>query len=141
MTTTNRIRSYNELITYSSFQERLAYLKLGTGVGRPTFGFDRWLNQRFYASREWKMARDNVIVRDNGCDLGVAGYEIHTEPLVHHMNPMVPDDIVHGEEWIINPDFLVLTTHKTHNMIHYGAEDTKTPPVVVERQPGDTKLW
>lgn len=133
-------RTYLEMVRFDSFEERFEYLKLGGGVGRSTFGFDRYINQQFYASREWKDIRNYVILRDNGCDLGVDGYEIHDSPLIHHINPMVPEDIVHGETWILDPEFLITTTHNTHNAIHYGGESLM-PRVVAERAPNDTKLW
>lgn len=98
------------------------------------------MNQTFYTSYEWKNVRDRVIVRDNGCDLGVNGYEIHAELLVHHINPMGIDDILHAEEWIIDPEYLITTCHQTHNAIHYSNE-LLLPRVVPERKPGDTKLW
>lgn len=133
-------RTYSWLSRFPTFEERFNYLKLGGGVGRSTFGFDRYINQRFYRSHEWKAARDFVIVRDDGCDLGVPGYEIHTELLIHHMNPIGVDDIVHGEEWILDPEFLITTCQRTHNAIHYGVDDA-SPPVILERSPRDTKLW
>lgn len=133
-------RSYSELSRLSTFEERFEYLKLGGGVGRATFGFDRHVNQRFYMSREWHDVRNFVIVRDEGCDLGVPGYEIHVRPLIHHMNPMSVDDILHHEDWILNPEFLITTTHDTHNRIHY-AGDNPYPGVTIQRTPGDTKLW
>ena len=124
----------------ATFEERFEYLLLGGQVGYATFGFDRYLNQQFYASREWKTVRDHVIVRDNGCDLGIQGYEIHTGILIHHMNPVAIDDIVHREDWILDPEFLITTTHNTHNAIHYGT-DRLLPKTVTARSPGDTKLW
>lgn len=133
-------KTYSDLVRLDSFEERFEYLKLGGGVGRSTFGFDRHINQRFYTSREWHDVRDYVIFRDEGCDLGVPGYEIHVKPLIHHMNPMVVDDIIHGETWILDPEFLITTTHHTHNAIHYGGENSY-PKVVTERTPRDTKLW
>lgn len=133
-------KSYSELSRLSTFDERLKYLILGGGVGRATFGFDRYLNQSFYHSREWHSVRDYVIVRDEGCDLGVEGYEIHRSPLIHHMNPMSIDDIVNREAWILDPEFLITTTHDTHNAIHYGVEKAY-PKVVTERSPRDTALW
>jgi hypothetical protein len=133
-------RSYSELSRYNTFEERYQYLRLFGSVGYETFGFDRWINQRFYRSREWKSARDHVIFRDNGCDLGIPDYEIHGEILVHHMNPIVADDIVHGEEWIFDPEYLITTTKTTHNAIHYNNE-TMMPRIVLSRSPGDTKLW
>jgi len=134
------LKSYSELKTFNTFDERFEYLKLDGGVGRATFGFDRYINQQFYTSREWEDVRQHVILRDEGCDLGVAGYEIHFGPLIHHMNPMGVDDIVHGEAWILDPEFLILTTHNTHNAIHFGAKKLE-PKVVMERTPRDTKLW
>lgn len=134
------IKRYSELKHLTTFDERFEYLKLGGGVGRSTFGYDRYINQRFYASKEWDDAKSYVIYRDSGCDLGIVGYEIHLRPLIHHMNPMNVDDILHGEEWILNPEFLITTVHNTHNAIHYAGESL-TPKVVVERLPGDTKLW
>ena len=133
-------RRYSELMRLHTFKERYDYLRLGGIVGTSTFGFDRYINQDFYRSREWRSVRDQTIVRDNGCDLGIDGYEIHGNLLVHHMNPMTADDVVYGEEWIVNPEFLITTTNETHNAIHYGNQSLlKTP--FVPRVPGDTKLW
>jgi len=137
---TSTTRSYSELRTLETFEERFEYLKLGGSVGRSTFGFDRYLNQKFYKSWAWKRARDIVIVRDLGCDLGIEGYEIHADMLIHHINPMSVDDILHGEDWLIDPEYLITTTQGTHNAIHYGT-DLQFPKVVVERLPGDTRLW
>lgn len=133
-------KRYTELIQLHSFEARFEYLKLGGNVGRSTFGFDRYINQQFYASRQWQDVRQYVLVRDNGCDLGVEGYDIQVSPLIHHMNPMIVDDVVHGEEWILDPEFLITTTHDTHNAIHYGGERSY-PKVVAQRSPNDTKLW
>lgn len=133
-------RSYSELRRYDTFEDRFNYLKLSGGVGHATFGFDRHINQNFYNSRYWEDVRRHVILRDEGCDLGVPGYEIGAEGLVHHMNPVTPEDILHGEEWILDPEFLILTTHRTHNDIHFGT-DRSLPRVVTERTPRDTKLW
>lgn len=135
-----KIRSYSELRKFNTFEERFEYLKLEGSVGRSTFGFDRYINQNFYRSQEWKRARQAVIIRDNGCDLGVFGYEIHVDILIHHMNPMGVDDIIHGNEWIIDPEYLICTTKGTHNAIHYGNVSIY-PKVTPERQKGDTKLW
>lgn len=135
-----RNRTYSELRRFRTFEDRFAYLSLPGIVGNSTFGFDRWLNQRFYASTLWQRVRDEVIVRDHGCDLGIAGYDIHTGLLVHHMNPISADDITHGEEWILNPEYLITTTKRTHNAIHYGNE-MLLPRGPVVRQPGDTSLW
>lgn len=133
-------KRYSELRRLSTFEDRFAYLRLYGGVGETTFGFDRHINQGFYHSMEWAQTRDFVITRDNGCDLGVLGYEIHRDLLVHHMEPMTKDDIIHGEEWILNPEYLITTTHTTHNAIHYG-NALLVPRVHVDRSPGDTKLW
>lgn len=133
-------RSYRELRRIDEFEERFRYLSLRGEVGVSTFGFDRYLNQRFYTSREWRQLRDHVIVRDNGCDLGIEGYEIHDKILVHHMNPVIVDDIVAGEDSILDPNFLITTTHRTHNAIHYG-DERLLPRKHVPRERGDTKLW
>lgn len=133
-------RSYSELRNIVTFEERFDYLRLDGAVGRSTFGFDRYINQRFYQSYEWKRARRDVIIRDNGCDLGIPGYEIYVEILIHHMNPMSADDIIHGESWIFDPEYLITTTQNTHNAIHFGNENG-LPRVVLERSPNDTKLW
>lgn len=133
-------RSYSELLRFHTFEERYHYLALRGTVGHSTFGFDRYMNQKFYTSREWKSIRDEVIVRDNGCDLGIDGYEIHSRLYIHHMNPMVADDIKHGNDDILNPEFLITTTHRTHNAIHYGDESLLLRTLTA-RRPGDTKLW
>lgn len=135
-----RTRSYAELRRFPTFEERFDYLKLDGVVGHSTFGFDRYINQQFYSSSEWKRARDVVILRDNGCDLGISGYEIHRGILVHHINPLISDDIIDHEEWILNPDYLITTTQNTHNAIHYG-DKSLLPKVVLQRTRGDTKLW
>jgi hypothetical protein len=135
-----RSRSYSELRRHTTFEERFAYLSLRGEVGEATFGFDRWMNQQFYRSRQWVQVRDFVIVRDEGCDLGIPGYDIHSKLLVHHMNPITPEDLVSGEEWILDPEFLITTTHRTHNAIHYG-DDSLLVKRPVERRPGDTQLW
>lgn len=142
MMTTNtiQIRRYSELAHLETFDERFEYLKLDGGIGRSTFGFDRWINQEFYRSHAWQAARREVMIRDNGCDLGIPGFEIFQGPLVHHMNPMTPDNILHGDEWIIDPEFLILTKHTTHNDIHFGVNKS-LPKVVMDRRQGDTNLW
>lgn len=133
-------KSYSDLENLFTFEERFEYLKLGGGVGRATFGFDRYINQQFYSSREWHNIREYVIIRDEGCDLGVIGYEIHVNPLIHHMNPMDSNDILHRESWILNPEYLILTTQNTHNNIHFGV-NKMFPKIVANRTPSDTKLW
>jgi len=132
-------RCYRELVQFDNFFDRYDYLVLGGTVGRSTFGFDRYLNQEFYRSREWRSVREQVIIRDGGCDLGVPGYEVYSDILVHHMNPISAEDIIHDESWILDPEYLITTTLKTHNDIHYGNEPPR--PLIVERVPGDTKLW
>lgn len=134
------IRTYTELIQYSTLEDRFNYLMLKGSVAAQTFGHERYLNQSFYRSREWKQARRDVIARDLGCDLGVQGYEIHDKILVHHMNPMGVDNIIHGDEDILNPEYLISVTHNTHNAIHYG-DANLLPQPFVERRPGDTRLW
>lgn len=134
------IRTYSDLTKLHSFEERLDYLVLGGGVGDTTFGFDRYINQSFYHSNEWKSVRNYVISRDYGCNLAVEGFEIYESIVVHHINPMTADDIVHGEDWILDPEFLITTDHQTHNDIHYGNKRNPRPRYV-ERQAGDTKLW
>lgn len=138
--TTLRVRCYRELSSLETLEDRFEYLKMGGSVGHATFGFDRHVNQLFYASTEWKRARDYVIVRDNGCDLGIPGYEIHHGLLVHHMNPIALDDIRDGEDWILDPEFLITTTQHTHNAIHYGDRSLLREPFK-PRTPGDTQLW
>jgi hypothetical protein len=133
-------RRYSELRRLQTFEERYAYLRLDGQVGQVTFGFDRWVNQQFYTSFEWKHARNEVILRDNGCDLGIRGHEVPFGLLVHHMNPLTVEDIERGEDWIIDPEFLICTSKRTHNAIHYG-DDSLLPRAFVERRPGDTKLW
>ena len=136
-----RVRRYRELRTIESFEERFEYLSLAGQVGEATFGFDRYLNQMFYRSREWKLVRHEVIVRDEGRDLGVEGYEIHGRLLIHHMNPLTPEDIRHGDvEAMLDPQYLITTTHQTHNAIHYG-DRSLLPRPPVDRRPGDTLLW
>lgn len=134
------IRTYSELAMLNTFEERYEYLKIQAQVGEPTFGFDRYLNQKFYTSTQWRTLRHHIIARDLGCDLGVEGYEIHSRLIIHHMNPMSVNDIKHGDESILDPEFLITTTHRTHNAIHYGdAKLLITEPL--ERRPGDTQLW
>lgn len=134
------IRTYSELVRLPTFEERFRYLKLDGLVGKDTFGFDRYLNQEFYRSKEWKEIRDFVIVRDNGCDLGIDGYEIVGRIYIHHMNPITVNDIVHSSDFLLNPDYLICVSHNTHNAVHYGDEDLLvTAPV--ERRKNDTCPW
>lgn len=133
-------RSYSELIRLSSFEDRFRYLSLRGQVGEATFGFDRYINQAFYRSAQWRHIRNDVIVRDNGCDLGVDGFEIHERIIIHHMNPMRVADIIGDDASILDPEFLICVTHNTHNAIHYG-DERLLPRPLIERKPGDTKLW
>lgn len=134
------IRTYSELKRIPTFEERFDYLQLNGSVGRSTFGFERYLNQQFYTSRQWRQTREKVIARDNGLDLGVDGYEIFDRIIIHHINPMTIEDIENGSPDILEPEFLITTTHRTHNAIHYG-DNTLLPKPLIERRPGDTKLW
>lgn len=138
--TMSRIRTYRELRRLDTLEDRFEYLKLNGGVGKATFGFERYLNQAFYRSSQWRNIRQHVIARDEGLDLGVPGYEIYDRPIIHHMNPMTVADLESGNPDVLNPDFLITTTHRTHNAIHYGEAKLLTQPLV-ERRPGDTKLW
>lgn len=134
------IRTYSELITFPTFEERFKYLQLEGSVGKDTFGYDRYLNQLFYKTAEWKRLRQDLIIRDNGCDLGVEGREIYGRIIIHHLNPITKDDIVRRTEYLLNPDFLICTTHNTHNAIHYGDESLLiTSPV--KRSKNDTCPW
>jgi hypothetical protein len=134
------IRSYSELMTLPTFEDRYRYLRLEGQVGRDTFGFDRYLNQMFYRSQRWKSIREQVIIRDNGCDLGVEGYEIYGKILIHHMNPITLEDIERESEFLTDPEYLICVTHNTHNAIHYGDESLLiTAPI--ERSPYDTCPW
>lgn len=123
-----------------TFEERYRYLAIRGNVGEATFGFERFVNQRFYKSAQWRQARHEVITRDIGFDLGVTGYEIHNRVIIHHMTPMTIEDIEQGDPRILDPEYLITTTHTTHNAIHYGDERLLVKPRV-ERKPGDTKLW
>ena len=134
------IKTYSELILLPTFEERFKYLQLNGRVGDDTFGFDRYINQKFYRSAEWKRIRDYIIIRDNGCDLAVYGYEIHGRILIHHMNPITISDIKFSTEYLMNPDYLICVTHNTHNAIHYGDEkQIITGPIV--RTKNDTCPW
>ena len=134
------IRTYSELITLPTFEERYQYLRLDGKVGEDTFGFDRWINQKFYKDPEWLAVRDKVIIRDNGCDLAMPDREIHTRIIVHHMNPISKDDILCRTEFLLNPEYLVCTIKNTHDAIHYGDEGLlfKGP---IERTQNDTCPW
>ena len=134
------IRTYSELITLPTFEERYQYLKIGGTVGEETFGFDRYLNQSFYKTKEWLRIRDHVIVRDQGCDLAMIDREIRGKILVHHMNPITKEDIVRRTKYLLDPEYLICTVKNTHDAIHYGDESLliKAP---IERQKNDTCPW
>lgn len=134
------IRTYTELIKRDTFLGRFRYAVLGGELGVATFGYDRPMNQAFYMSREWKTVRDTVIVRDNGCDLGVEGHPIRDRVLVHHMNPIRVNDLVHFNHEILDPEYLICVSTRTHNAIHFG-DEKQLPQPFAERYPGDTTLW
>ena len=133
------MRSYTELSKLTTFEERYEYLKLAANVGIETFGEERYLNQIFYKSPEWKRIRNYVIARDEGCDLGIPGFTIYKKALVHHMNPLTKEEILDRADEILNPEYLITVSHSTHNAIHYGLDNVPIGPVV--RVPGDTRLW
>lgn len=136
----SNLRCYRELIRLKTFDERFEYLKLKGIVGEATFGYDRYLNQLLYTSGEWRRIRRDIILRDNGCDLAVEGYDISDIIIVHHMNPISVEDLIDFSEDVINPEYLICVSHDTHNAIHYGDKSllTREP---IERKPGDTCPW
>ena len=135
-----KIRTYSELVQLSTFEERYRYLRLLGAVGKETFGFDRYLNQLFYRSPEWKEVRNQVIIRDNGCDLGIEGREIQGRVLIHHMNPITAEDIRERSDLLLNPEFLITTAHNTHQAIHYGDESLLILTLTI-RSRNDTCPW
>lgn len=134
------IRTYTELLKFETFEERYRYLRLDGKVGEETFGFDRWLNQKFYKDPEWLAIRNEVIVRDNGCDLGIKDREIYSRIIIHHMNPITKNDIIKRSDFLLNPEYLICTSKSTHDAIHYGDEGLlfRMP---VERRRNDTCPW
>ncbi len=135
-----KIRTYTELIRLKTFKDRFEYLKLDGSVGEETFGFDRYLNQIFYNSKEWKKLRNEIIVRDKGCDLACDGYEIQGNIIIHHMNPVTPEDIINRSDSLLNPEYLISTVLNTHNAIHYGNANL-LPHAMTERSKNDTCPW
>lgn len=133
-------RSYSELSKISDLLGRFEYLAIGGTVGEPTFGWERYLNQKFYTSAEWRSVRKQVIIRDNGCDLGVEGYELHGRIYIHHMNPIRPEQLKNFDYSIVDPEYLISVSHSTHNAIHYG-DPSQLPQLPIERTPGDHILW
>ena len=142
MITRNIIRTYSELITLLTFEERFQYLKLDGKIGEQTFGFDRYLNQLFYKDPEWLSVRDKVIIRDLGCDLGLEEYEIGKcqRILIHHMNPITKDDITRRSRFLLDPEYLICTSHRTHTAIHYG-DESLLPSKPIVRTKNDTCPW
>lgn len=137
-----KIRTYSELMKLNTFEERFKYLKLSGSVGKDTFGYERYLNQVLYHSPAWKLVRRDVIVRDQACDLGIADRSIPGRIIVHHMNPILPEDLYDCDlASLMDPEFLISVSHSTHNAIHYGDESLLIPTEVVERKPGDTCFW
>lgn len=136
------IRTYSELITLETFEERFLYLKLDGSIGEDTFGFDRYLNQLFYRSPEWKQVRNFVITRDMGCDLAIPDHEIiNQQILIHHMNPLTKEDIINKSDYLLNPEYLICATKKTHNAIHYGDERILDQIVPIVRTKNDQCPW
>lgn len=135
-----RLRNYRDLQKLTTFNDRYNYLRCGGTVGGETFGHDRWVNQNFYRSKEWHDIRNHVIVRDNGCDLGLPGYEIYDRIYIHHMNPITVEDVIQHNDDILNPDYLICVSFNTHQAIHYG-DESLLPQPLIERLPGDTTLW
>lgn len=135
-----KIKNYSELSLLPTFEERFEYLKLGGTVGADTFGFDRIFNQKFYQSYEWKTVRNEIIVRDLGCDLGIEDRQIFGRILIHHMNPISLKDISDATKFLLNPEYLICVSHDTHNAIHYG-DIRLVKKDLVERKPNDTCPW
>lgn len=136
-----RIRCYDELILLPTFEDRYKYLRLGGKVGEDTFGWDRFFNQAFYKSKEWLHTRQEIIIRDGGCDLGISDREIMGRIIVHHMNPLTLDQIENGGPELFDPQNLICVSHETHNAIHYGDDSLLVKSVLVERKPNDTCPW
>ena len=139
-TTTGNIRTYSEIITLKTYEERFDYLKIGGQVGLETFGYDRYLNQILYNTKQWKKFRREIIIRDNACDLACEGYEINYRILVHHINPITVEDIINRSPMIFDPENAITTTHRTHNAIHYGDKNLLVLQPM-ERTPNDTCPW
>lgn len=134
------IKSYKEALSYETFEERYSYLRLHGEVGAETFGFDRYVNQMLYRSRRWLSLRNEIIIRDEACDLAILGFEIYDRIIVHHINPITIEDIELGKSIVFNPNNLICTTHTTHLAIHYG-DATLLPKMPIVRRPGDTTPW
>jgi len=135
------IRTYSELMELESYEERFNYLLLNGKVGQETFGFDRYLNQQLYRSKHWKDIRDYVIIRDQGCDLGLEGHDIFGTINIHHMNPITTKDVLENSEYLLNPEYLICTSIDTHNAIHYGSKDYVNRNKIADRKPNDHCPW
>lgn len=139
---TRTLRTYSELVLLPTFKERFMYLKIGGRIGQETFGFDRVFNQKFYTSLEWKHVRDFVVARDLGCDLGVEGFDIRgSRFVIHHMNPITLEDFESRSDILLDPEYLITTTHRTHNAIHYSDDSILKGFEIIERKPNDTCPW
>lgn len=134
------MKTYSELINLDSFEKRFNYLNLAGTIGDETFGYNRIFNQQLYHSSEWRRVRNGIILRDNACDLGVSGYEIHGRIYIHHINPIALSDITNGSDALFDPENLICVSKQTHDAIHYGSIDT-LPKIPIERTPGDTCPW
>lgn len=135
------IRCYSELISIPTYDERFKYLQLNGVIGSDTFGFDRYINQKFYRSIEWKQIRNQIILRDQACDLGHPDYPIQNNVYIHHMNPIDVSDISDATDYLLNPEYLICVSLMTHNAIHYGFEEYLDSKKIIERRPNDTCLW
>ena len=139
-TTMTTIRTYSELIKLQTFEERFEYLNLNGVVSQSTFGSERYLNQMFYTSDEWRKLRNEIIIRDNGCDLGIEGFDIYSKIFIHHMNPITEEDILRHSKYLIDPEYLICASMRTHNAIHYG-DISQVSSIPIERKPFDTCPW
>lgn len=135
------LKTYTHLSNLKTFEERYEYLKLDGSIGLDTFGFDRYINQKFYTSQEWRHLRDQIIIRDNGCDLGLEPFSIPGKILIHHLNPIKVNDIVEQTSILLNPEFLICVSHETHNAIHYGDKSKLPKYTITQRMPNDTCPW
>lgn len=135
------MRSYSELIKLPTFEERFDYLRLDGEIGEETFGFDRYMNQSFYRCGEWKRVRDKVIVRDNGCDLGIPDRQLYDNIIIHHMNPVTREDLINKSHLLMDPEYLICVSKNTHNAIHYGDASLLVSTQMIERRPNDTCPW
>lgn len=136
-----KIKTYQEMLTYKTFEERLKYLSCLSNIGETTFGIERYLNQIFYKSKEWKKIRNEIILRDEACDMAMSGYDIYDHIIIHHINPITIYDIEQHTDFLINPKYLVCVSYNTHNIIHFGNTKSLAANSIITRKPNDTKLW